>query len=101
MVPASKPKGLGKPIKEKMMTTETTATIGGMDLSNLTEDQLTVIYQLAVAAEDGFDHRAEYYKHASAFYDHHQISSLARKRANMCMVLRNRLAQEIKNGDAA
>ena len=77
------------------------ATIGGMDLSNLTEDQLEVIRQLAVAAEDGFDHRSEYYKHASAFHDHCEISRLAQKRANMCMVLRHRLGQEIKNREVA
>lgn len=83
------------------MTTEITATIGGMDLSNLTEDQLEVLRQLTVAAEDGFDMRAKHLEHASAFRKHFEKSKKAKKRANMCMVLRNRLGQEIKNRNAA
>jgi hypothetical protein len=77
------------------------ATIGGMDLSNLSEDQLEVIQLLADAAEDGFDHQHEYYKHASAFNDYKEISRLAKKRAIMCLVLRDRLGQEIKNREVA
>ena len=77
------------------------ATIGGMDLSNLTEDQLEVIRQLAVAAEDGVDMRAKHLENENALRKHFEKSKTAKKRANMCMVLRNRLAQEIKNQEVA
>jgi hypothetical protein len=95
VVPAPKPKGLGKPIEEKMMTTETTATIGGMDLSNLTEDQLSVIRQLVVAAEGLFDKLVES-NSCSALQE-----ARLTKMANQCMTLESRVSQELKSRDAA
>ena len=61
--------------------------IGEMDLSNLTDEQIEVIIQLARFAEDGFDQSAETAVNTD-------MRHFRTKQANRCMVLRNRLGKE-------
>lgn len=68
--------------------------IAEMDLSNLTDEQVEVMIQLAWFAEDGFDQAA-----AVAISHEHRKTRTAH--AGQCMVLRNRLGQEKQNREVA
>ena len=77
-----------------------------MDLSNLSDDQLTLIKQLVVAAEHGFDLLASQAEERAAIHQKESINFRSVemkniKQANRCMVLRNRVGKEIKNRAAA
>ena len=68
--------------------------IAEMDLSNLTDEQVKVMIQLAWFAEDGFDQAAA----VAIGHEHRKVRTAL---AGQCMVLRNRLGQEKRNREVA
>ena len=62
-------------------------TIAEMDLSNLTDEQIEVIRQLTLRAEDGFDKRA-------SLADNDDVRNIASSHAEACMRLLGRLRDE-------
>ena len=83
------------------MRVNTQNEISTMDLSNLSDDQLTLIKQLVVAAENGFDFLAAQAEERAAIHQKESITFRSVemkniKQANKCMVLRNRIGREIR-----
>ena len=73
---------------------ELSTAIAEIDLSNLTDEQVKVMIQLAWFAEDGFDQ-------AAAVAIGHEHRKVRTAQAGQCMVLRNRLGQEKRNREVA
>jgi hypothetical protein len=68
--------------------------IADMDLSNLTVEQIEVIRQLTLRAEDGFDKRAN-------LADNGDVKNIASSHAEACMRLLGRLRDEANNRTVA
>lgn len=64
--------------------------IADMDVSNLTDEQIEVIRQLTLRAEDGFDKRAN-------LADNDDVRNIASSNAEACMRLLGRLRVEANN----
>lgn len=64
--------------------------IADMDVSNLTDEQIEVIRQLTLRAEDGFDKRA-------SLADNDDVKNIANSHAEACMRLLGRLREEKDN----
>jgi hypothetical protein len=64
--------------------------IADMDVSNLTDEQIEVIRQLTLRAEDGFDKRAN-------LADNDDVKNIASSHADACMRLLGRLREEKDN----
>ena len=68
--------------------------IADMDLSNLSDEQIEVIRQLTLRAEDGFDKRA-------SLADNDDVKNIANSHADACMRLLGRLRDEANNRTVA
>jgi hypothetical protein len=68
--------------------------IADMDVSNLTDEQIEVIRQLTLRAEDGFDKRA-------SLADNDDVKNIASGQAEACMRLLGRLRDEANNRTVA
>ena len=80
--------------KQEAAKSDPAKRIADMDLSNLSDEQIEVIRQLTLRAEDGFDKRA-------SLADNDDVKNIANSHADACMRLLGRLRDEANNRTVA